>query len=117
MAQAFAKADILSQPEYSIYIYHRPENQHEGQNDWEMRTMTLDLNEAMDEAESLHRSQGYRKIEVKQRIIDPKTALVHDYTLKVFATERDKLSLEVWLASFAVLFSAAAVIWFLNAFF
>jgi len=113
MAQAFASA----QPEYSIYIYHRPENQHEGQNDWEMRTITPDLNAAMDEAESLYQSQGYRKVEVKQRVVDPKTEQARDYTLKVFAVERDKMPFEAWLACFAVLFSAAAVIWLLSALF
>ncbi len=117
MAQALAKADTSTQPEYSIYIYHRPENQHEGQNDWEMRTITPDLNAAMDEAESLYQSQGYRKVEVKQRVVDPKTEVARDYTLKVFATERDELPLEAWLASFAVLFSAGAVFWFLTALF
>ena len=117
MAQVLAKADSSSQPEYSVYIYHRPENQHEGQNDWEMRTITQDLNVALDEAESLYESQGYRKVEVKQRIIDPKTELMRDYTLKVFASEKDKLPPEAWLTSFAVLFAAAAVIWFVSSLF
>ncbi len=117
MAQSLAKADTLLQPEYLVYIYHRPENQHEGQNDWEMRTSTPDLNVALDKAESLYESQGYRKVEVKHRIIDPKTALMQDYTFKVFASEKDKLPQEVWLASFAVLFAAAGVIWFLAALF
>lgn len=111
MPQAFAKPYNTSvQPEYSVYIYHRPENQHEGQNDWEMRTSTLDLNAALDEAESLHQSQSFRKVEVKQRIMDPRTEQVRDYTLKVFAHDKDGARLHTWFAAFGILFIAMGVV-------
>lgn len=110
MPQAFAKAQTLIEPEYSVYIYHRPENQHEGQNDWEMRTSTLDLNVALDEAESLYESQSFRKVEVKQRIVDPKTEQVRDYTLKVFANDKDAMRLHLWFAAFCVLFVSMGMV-------
>lgn len=111
MPQAFAKPHtMLTDPEYSVYIYHRPENQHEGQNDWEMRTSTLDLNAAMDEAETLHESHSFRKVEVKQRIVDPKTEEVRDFTLKVFAHDKDSARLHTWFAAFSVLFIAMGLI-------
>lgn len=111
MAQAIAKAGLSMQPEYTVYIYHRPENQHEGQNDWEMRTITPDLNAALDEAESLHQSRSYRKVEVKQRIVDPKTESVRDYTLKVFAQDAGSVSFGLWLAAASVLLLAAMSVW------
>lgn len=111
MAQAFAKGSISAQPEYSVYIYHRPENQHEGQNDWEMRAHTVDLNAALDEAETLYQSKSYRKIEVKQRIMDPRTKQVRDYTLKIFADEKNKIALKIWLSAIVTLIGAGAVIW------
>jgi len=117
MAEALAKADTSLQPEYSVYIYHRPENQHEGQNDWEMRTITPDINIALDEAESLYDSQSYRKVEVKQRVIDPKTEKVCDYTLKVFTLEHNGVSLAAVLCSACVLLLASAFVYFLTRFF
>ncbi|MEM7651375.1 MAG: hypothetical protein AAF204_04760, partial [Pseudomonadota bacterium] len=97
MAHAFAKAHPDSQPEYSVYIYHYPENQHEGQNDWEMRTSTPDLNLALHKAQSLYASQSYRKVEVKQRFLDPKTEKMRDATLKVFAHETHPASMSAWV--------------------
>ncbi|MBL4803649.1 MAG: hypothetical protein JKY71_02195 [Alphaproteobacteria bacterium] len=107
MVQAFAKADIQATdtqgPEYSVYIYHRPENQHEGQNDWEMRSTTYDLNAAINEAVSLHESEGYRKVEIKKRLFDPETSAVKDQVLKVFMHEKVDIPLEAKLALCSVL--------------
>ena len=112
MAHAFAKASPYAQPEYSVYIYHRPENQHEGQNDWEMRTITPDLNAALDEAQSLYQSQSYRKVEVKQRIIDPKTAHTRDLTLKVFTGDKTDISVTTWFLAFGVVLGVSAAVYF-----
>lgn len=109
MAPAFARAQTALQPEYSVYIYHHPENQHEGQNDWEMRTSTFDLNAALDEAETLYQSQSFRKVEVKQRVVDPKTEQMRDYTLKVFTREQEAQRLRIWVACFGVLFVGLAL--------
>ena len=114
MAHAYAKASIDAQPEYSVYIYHRPENQHEGQNDWEMRTITPDLNAALDEAESLYESQSYRKVEVKQRVVDPKTSQIRDFTLKVFAQDHSHSFSEMWFAAFGVVLVALGVVFVLS---
>jgi len=90
MAYAFARAALSSSSEYSVYIYHHPQNQCEGQNDWEMRTSTSDLNTALDEAEALYRSNSFRKVEVKQRVVNSKTRQVKDYTLKIFSGRNDR---------------------------
>ena len=108
MPQAFAKANPL-QPEYSVYIYHHPENQHEGQNDWEMRTVTRDLDKALNEARSLYRSQSFRKVEVKQRIVDPKTENPKDFTLKIFSEDRTDPALSTWVVAFGLVLSLAAL--------
>ena len=109
MGQAFAKAESQPQvtvPEYSIYIYHHPENQHEGQNDWEKRSTTVDLKEALDEAISLHQSEGYCRVEIMKRLVDPETAQAKDQVLKVFAHEKLDVSFEAKLAISAVLLAA-----------
>ena len=114
MGQAFAEAEThptdTANPEYSVYIYHRPENQHEGQNDWEMRSTTLDLNAAINEAVSLHESEGYRKVEIKKRLFDPETSTVSDQVLKVFMHEKEgHTPLEAKLAIISVLFSLSVL--------
>lgn len=109
MGYAQVKHSNSPLPEYSVYIYHHPENQHEGQNDWEMRTMTPDLNAAMDEAESLYQSQSFRKVEVKQRIIDPKTDNVCDYTLKVFSDDQTLFKGVIWAGVLSVLSVASGI--------
>ena len=114
MAHAFAKADdSYAQPEYSVYIYHRPENQHEGQNDWEMRTITPDLNMALDEAETLYQSQSYRKVEVKQRIVDPKTSQIRDLTLKIFSRDDGAQPFWFWISSLSVLLVGVIAVYFI----
>ena len=65
MARAFAEAhlessvveDVNSQAEnreYSVYVYHFVENQHDGMNDWEMRFVTPDRDLAIDKLVSAH---------------------------------------------------------------
>jgi hypothetical protein len=92
MSQAYAHAQTVSsqEPEYAVYIYHRPENQIEGQNDWEMRTLTQDLDAALREAKCLYQSRGYRKIEVKKRAPDTKGDCIRAKTLKVFDCNANK---------------------------
>ncbi len=114
MGQAFAEAESQAidtqSPEYSVYIYHRPENQHEGQNDWEMRSTTIDLNAAINEAVSLHESEGYRKVEIKKRLIDPDTMAVSDQILKVFVHDKEEdVPLEAKLAITSVLMCLAVL--------
>ena len=60
----------------------------------------------MDEAESLHQSQGYRKVEVKQRVVDPKTQKSRDYTLKIFTDDHTDTSRMSWILALSVLLGA-----------
>ena len=84
MVHAFARPVFSAPPQYTVYIYHHPENRLEGQNDWEIRTITADLKQALREAASLYESQGYRMVEIKKRVTNPKTAQSRDRTLKIF---------------------------------
>jgi len=96
-------------PAYAVYIYHYPENHMEGQNDWEMRTLTADLKTALKDAQSLYDSRGYRRVEVKKRVHDSKYAHTRDTTLKVFDCESGKDVFKRRCA-LAVVFSAAATL-------
>ena len=111
MAHTAAKDSIFVQPEYSVYIYHLPENQHEGQNDWEMRTHTQDLRAAIDEARSLHSSQSYRKVEIKERTLDPKTETFKDKTLKIYRLEYKATPFKKAVFSIGIVLMSSACVW------
>lgn len=106
-AHAHAHAALSAEPEYAVYIYHHPENRLEGQNDWEMRTRTTSLQDALDEARCLHESRGYRMVEVKKRALNQRTARVQDQTFKVFDCQSDEQGPSAKIALGAA-FSAAA---------
>ena len=113
MASALAKSQHNAQPEYSVYIYHHPENQLEGWNDWEMRKVTSDLSEALDEAKLLFESDEFEKVEVKRKSFDAHNGSVKDMTLKVYEhckTAEGLQSLKTVLACACVLGGALAAV-------
>ncbi len=88
-------------PEYSIYIYHHPSNHLEGWNDWEKRSVTQDLKEAMQEAESLFASQEFEKVEIKEKRFDARKDHLVDRTLKIY--EDYKVDFDVQLLRAALM--------------
>ncbi|MCB1720708.1 MAG: hypothetical protein H6860_06100 [Rhodospirillales bacterium] len=107
--QAAQPSVSTGEPAYAVYIYHYPENQMEGQNDWEMRTLTSDLKTALQDAQSLYKSCGYRRVEVKKRVHDSKSARTRDTIFKVFDCDSGK---EIFKrrCALAVVFGAAAAL-------
>ncbi len=88
MAESKVHSHQKTQPEYSVYIYHHAHNYLEGWNDWEKRTVTKDLNKALDEAESLFATQEFEKVEVKQKVFDSRRNHAVDVTLKIYDVHR-----------------------------
>lgn len=76
-----------AQIEYSIYTYDMPSPGQKGQGKWQKHTTLDDMIKAMVQAQTLHDSEKYQKIEVKKKFFDQKKNRVVDMTLKVF--ERD----------------------------
>lgn len=85
MAQAQA-----AQIEYTIYTYDMPAPNQKGENAWKKHATLDDMTKAMSEAESLHQTQKYQKIEVKKKFFDQKKNRAVDMTLKVFETTPKK---------------------------
>lgn len=113
MAQAPAKAHPFLHPEYSVYIYHLPENQHEGQSDWERRSVSADLKVALDEAYRLFKSRNFKRVEVTQRHSDPYTQAVKARTVKVFDLHAHENAALRWVGLFCFLVLACfAGYWF-----
>jgi len=90
MAYPLTKACESACAEYSIYIYHRPENYLEGQSDWERRHTTFDFGVALREALRLTQTRNFRKVEIRQRITHPKTAHISDSTVRIFTPEKTR---------------------------
>ena len=85
MAQAPA-----AQIEYTIYTFDMPSPKQKGDNNWKKHSSGDDMGKAMIEAESLHQSQKYQKIEVKKKFFDQKKNRTVDMTLKTFEIKPKK---------------------------
>ncbi|PZO87319.1 MAG: hypothetical protein DI626_04280 [Micavibrio aeruginosavorus] len=85
MAQAPA-----AQIEYTIYTFDMPSPKQKGENSWQKHSTLDDMAKAMSEAETLHQSQKFHKIEVKKKFFDQKKNRTVDMTLKVFENKVKK---------------------------
>ncbi|MCC6597283.1 MAG: hypothetical protein IT559_00640 [Alphaproteobacteria bacterium] len=71
MAYAPITAFSACRNEFVIYVYHWPENHLEGQGDWEMRSVSGDLETAMMDARRLYDTRNFRRVEIQQRFFMP----------------------------------------------
>ncbi len=85
MAQAQA-----AQIEYTIYTFDMPKPNQKGENSWKKHATLDDMTKAMTEAESLHETKKFHKIEVKKKFFDQKANRAVDMTLKTFETAPKK---------------------------
>lgn len=85
MAQAPA-----AQIEYTIYTFDMPTPKQKGDNSWQKHSTLDDMAKAMSEAETLHQTQKYQKVEVKKKFFDQKKNRTVDMTLKVFENKVKK---------------------------
>ncbi len=64
-----AKAKAAVRPaEYSVYVYHYLEEDRDGHCTWEKVKTTVNKHRAVKNAEKLHKSRKYQKVEIKKRI-------------------------------------------------
>lgn len=103
MAQAPA-----AQIEYTIYTFDMPAPKQKGDNTWKKHSTLDDMGKAMIEAETLHQTQKFQKIEVKKKFFDQKKNRVVDMTLKVFESQPRKDRTMMFAAIAAVLGSVIA---------
>lgn len=76
--------------EYTIYTFDMPAPKQKGENSWKKHATLEDMTKAMDEAESLHQTQKFQKIEVKKKFFDQKKNRTVDMTLKVYESSPKK---------------------------
>jgi hypothetical protein len=97
-----------AQIEYTIYTFDMPMAKQKGDNSWKKHATLDDMGKAMNEAESLHQSQKYQKIEVKKKFFDQKKNRVVDMTLKIYESTPKKDYTTVLLVLLAVAGSVGA---------
>lgn len=79
-----------AQIEYTIYTFDMPKAKQKGDNSWKKHSCVDDMVRAMNEAETLHQTQKYQKIEVKKKFFDQKKNRTVDMTLKTFESKPKK---------------------------
>ena len=76
--------------EYTIYTFDMPTAKQKSDNSWKKHATLEDMGKAMAEAENLHQSQKFQKVEVKKKFFDQKKNRTVDMTLKVFEANPKK---------------------------
>jgi len=85
--QLLAPKDIPD-TEYSVYVYHYPNDIEDGHTDWEMVLACDCVQAAINQAQSLHDSDNFKKIEVKKKHFHPRYNRIVDETYKVFQNKK-----------------------------
>ncbi len=76
--------------EYTIYTFEMPASKQKGENSWKKHSTMEDMSKAMQQAEALHISRKFQKIEVKKKFFDQKKNRTVDMTLKIFESAPKK---------------------------
>lgn len=97
-----------AQIEYTIYTFDMPSPKQKGQNSWKKHSSGDDMTKAMSEAETLHQTRKFQKIEVKKKFFDQKKNRTVDMTLKTFESAPKKNYTTVFLILLAVLGTGGA---------
>lgn len=97
-----------AQIEYTIYTFDMPKAKQKADSSWKKHSTLDDMGRAMNEAESLHQTQKYQKIEVKKKFFDQKKNRVIDMTLKVYESKPRKDNTMMIAAMVAVIGGAVA---------
>jgi len=97
-----------AQIEYTIYTFDMANAKQKGDNSWKKHSSLDDMTKAMSEAENLHQSRKYQKIEVKKKFFDQKKNRTVDMTLKIFESTPKKDYTTLFLILLAVLGTGGA---------
>lgn len=111
MAQAQKKDSGESGKEqaitYTVYTHDWPRDG-KSSSSWEQKSSTTDMDKALKEAEGLHASGKYQKVEVKKKYVEEKTGRAIDITLRSFEGKAKMQIGAGMIAVFAVICGVAA---------
>ena len=88
MKQLSSASAGIPDTEYSIYVYHYPEDIEDRCTDWEKIAVTGCVQEAANKAQTLFDSHDFRKVEIKKKYFDTKYRRVIDATYKVLQDKK-----------------------------
>lgn len=110
-AKTLIQESEVNHPQYSVYVYHYPEQIELGHTDWEMKRMTGSRYRALKLAQKYHDSAAYHRVEVKKKYFDQKCDRMVDATMKVLEAEKTQMSgARIVMLCGAVLCGGAAVV-------
>lgn len=75
--------------EYKVYIYKHPSEHNP--HDWEHKATTSTMRNAVKRAKVLHRSQKYRRVEIKKRHISAQTQKRADKIVKIYGPDCNRI--------------------------
>ena len=78
----------LPEIEFSVYVYHYPEDIEPRHTDWEKVAVTTCIQEAVNQAQALFDTKEYKKVEIKKKYFDQRYSRVIDATYKVFQNKK-----------------------------
>lgn len=107
MAQEPAKSAEEQVVEYSIFVTHK-KNSKNGSGTEMVGQPTNNMKDAVKQAEDLHASGEYAKVEVKQKYFDPKNNREINMSLKVLETKEKKPISLLMLILFTIFCGGAA---------
>jgi len=74
--------------EFSVYVYNYADDIEDGHTDWKMMNVFHCVQEAVNQAQKLHDSREFKKVEIKKKFFDEKYGRLMDKTYKVFQNEK-----------------------------
>ena len=88
MKQPWSASFNASEIEFSIYVYHYPEDIEAGYTDWEKMAETSCVQEAVNQAQAYFDTRDFKKVEIKKKYFDEKYKRTIDATYKVFQDKK-----------------------------
>ena len=88
MKQLTSAQSPYADDEYSIYVYHYPEDIEDGHTDWERKAVTHCIQDAINQGQILFDSKSFKKVEIKKKYYDARYDRVIDATYKVFQDKK-----------------------------
>lgn len=98
------------QTEYAVYTFKPSQDDRKGRTPmWYLKSSTSNKNEALKQAEKLYRSRDYERVEVQQKIFDPRMKAYTSSTLRIY-TEPSANSIVLCLILASAALSGAALL-------
>lgn len=88
MKQPWPASFGIPEAEFSVYVYHYPEDIEMGHVDWKKESVSNCIQEAANQAQELFDTNNFKKVEIKKKYFDEKYGRMIDATYKVLQDKK-----------------------------